>query len=136
MEEHIWPLAKVDNYLRNDYVLISLYVDDKKTLPENQQVHVNRINGGTRKLESYGHKWANFQTQFFKTNSQPYYVLLSSDGKQILNQPVGYTPDEADYTNFLQCGLDVFKELNNSIPQPEIELVPSLESTDQKDLVE
>jgi len=109
MEEHVWPLKKIDNYLRNDYVLISLYVDDKKELPEDEQVLVNRINGGTRKLESYGHKWANFQTQFFKTNSQPYYVLLNSDGTQILNQPVGYTPDEDDYAQFLECGLEVFK---------------------------
>ncbi|WP_298345545.1 thioredoxin family protein [uncultured Algibacter sp.] len=109
MEEHVWPLKSVDNYLRNDYVLISLYVDDKKALPEMEQVEVNRVNGGTRKLESYGHKWANFQTQFFKTNSQPYYVLLNSDGTQILNQAVGYTPDESDYTKFLECGLEVFK---------------------------
>ncbi|WP_034041708.1 protein-disulfide reductase DsbD family protein [Wocania ichthyoenteri] len=111
MEEHVWPLKKIDNYLRNDYVLISLYVDDKKTLPEDEQVNVNRVNGGTRKLESYGHKWANFQTQFFQTNSQPYYVLLNSDGTKILNQAVGYTPDEEDYARFLECGLSVFEKI-------------------------
>jgi len=110
MEEHVWPDAKIDKYLRKDYVLISLYVDDKKELPEEQQVNVNRINGGVRKLESYGHKWANFQTQFFQTNSQPYYVLLNSDGTKILNQAVGYTPDEEDYARFLECGLEVFKK--------------------------
>ena len=109
MEEHVWSKPKIDNYLRNDYVLISLYVDDKKDLPEDQQVLVNRINSGTRKLENYGHKWAHFQTQFFQTNSQPYYVLLSPDGKQILNSPVGYTPDEDEYAQFLQCGLDILK---------------------------
>ena len=110
MEEHVWPDSKIDKYLRKDYVLISLYVDDKKDLPKDQQVLVNRINGGTRKLESYGHKWAHFQTQFFQTNSQPYYVLLNSDGTQILNQAVGYTPDEEDYARFLECGLEVFKK--------------------------
>ena len=110
MEEHVWPDKTIDNYLRNDYVLISLYVDDKKELPQDQQIDVNRINGGTRKLESYGHKWANFQTQFFQSNSQPYYVLLSPDGKQILSEPVGYTPNEEDYAQFLQCGLDVFNQ--------------------------
>lgn len=113
MEEHVWPLKKIDNYLRNDYVLISLYVDDKKVLPEDQQVEVNRINGGTRKLETYAHKWANFQTQFFQTNSQPYYVLLNSDATQILNQPVGYTPNEDEYIQFLECGLEVFKKTSN-----------------------
>ncbi len=113
MEEHVWPLKKIDDYLRNDYVLISLYVDDKKTLPEAEQVDVNRINGGTRKLKSYGHKWANFQTQFFQNNSQPYYVLLNSDGTKILNQPADYTPDEDEYAQFLECGLKVFNESKN-----------------------
>ena len=113
MEEHVWPSKKIDNYLRNDYVLISLYVDDRKKLPSDEQISVNRINGGKRKLESYGHKWANFQTQFFQTNSQPYYVLLNSDGTKILNQAVGYTPNEDEYAQFLECGLEVFKTLNN-----------------------
>jgi thiol:disulfide interchange protein DsbD len=110
MEEHVWSSPKIDSYLRNDYVLISLYVDDKKELPEDEQIRVNRINGGTRELKNYGHKWANFQTQFFQTNSQPYYVLMDSEGKQILNQPVGYTPDEDDYATFLECGLETFKD--------------------------
>lgn len=109
MEEHVWSSPKIDSYLRNDYVLISLYVDDKKELPEDEQILVNRINGGTRKLKNYGHKWANFQTQFFQTNSQPYYVLMDSEGKQILNQPVGYTPNQEEYSKFLECGLEVFK---------------------------
>ncbi|MBT8266838.1 MAG: thioredoxin fold domain-containing protein [Bacteroidia bacterium] len=108
MEEHVWPDEKIKDYLENEFVLISLYVDDKEDLPKDEQIIVNRINGGTRQLENYGHKWAHFQTQFFKTNSQPYYVLLSPDGKEILNQPVGYTPNEDDYAEFLQCGLDVF----------------------------
>lgn len=110
MEEHVWPSDKIDGYLRDDYVLISLYVDDKKELPKEEQVEVNRINGGTRLLENYGHKWAHFQTQFFQTNSQPYYVLLTPDGKQVLNQPVGYTPDEQDYAEFLECGLNMFNK--------------------------
>ncbi|WP_298884318.1 thioredoxin family protein [uncultured Polaribacter sp.] len=112
MEEHVWPLPKIDNYLRNDFVLISLYVDDKKELPENEQILVNRVNGGTRKLKNYGHKWANYQTQFFKTNSQPYYVVLNSEGTKILNNAVGYTPDENEYAQFLECGLKVFNNKN------------------------
>lgn len=111
MEEHVWPADKIDSRLREDYVLISLYVDDKKQLPENEQINVNRVNGGVRKLENYGHKWAHFQTQFFQTNSQPYYVLLSADGTQVLNNAVGYTPDEEDYLRFLECGLDINNEL-------------------------
>ncbi len=110
MEEHIWPLEKIDNYLRNEYVLISLYVDDKKDLPADEKVEVNRVNGGKRLLKNYGHKWANFQTQFFKSNSQPYYVLLNSEGNKVLTEPVGYTPDEDDYAKFLSNGLEVFNK--------------------------
>jgi thiol:disulfide interchange protein DsbD len=108
MEEHVWPDEMIDKYLRNDFVIISLYVDDKKELPENEKVDVNRINGGTRTLKNYGHKWANFQTQFFQINSQPYYVLLSPDGKRVLNEPVGYTPDKLEYAKWLENGLASF----------------------------
>jgi len=110
MEEHVWPDETIDNYLRNDFVIISLYVDDKKELPEDQKVDVNRINGGTRTLKNYGHKWANYQTQFFQINSQPYYVLLSPDGKRVLNQPVGYTPDKLEYAKWLENGLANFSK--------------------------
>lgn len=110
MEEHVWPDTTIDNYLRNDYVLISLYVDDKKELPEAEKIYVKRTDGGVRKLENYGHKWAHFQTEFFQSNSQPYYVLLDSNGKTILNTPVPYTPDAKEYAAFLECGLEVFNE--------------------------
>ncbi len=110
MEEHVWPDTTIDNYLRNDYVLISLYVDDKKELPEAEKIYVKRADGGVRKLENYGHKWAHFQTEFFQSNSQPYYVLLDSNGKTILNTPVPYTPDAKEYAAFLECGLEVFNE--------------------------
>lgn len=105
MEEHVWPDAKIDNTLRNDYVLISLYVDDKKELPKEQQVVVKDVDGENRTLKNYGHKWAHFQATFFNTNSQPYYVLISPDGKKILNDAVGYTPDVEEYYKWLQDGL-------------------------------
>jgi thiol:disulfide interchange protein DsbD len=120
MEEHVWPDKKIDALLRNEYVLISLYVDDKKELPEEEQILVSRVNGGTRQLTNYGHKWAHFQTQFFQSNSQPFYVLLSADGKTVLNNPVGYTPDEEDYAAFLECGLKTFNEQKQAPPTFEI----------------
>ncbi|WP_298535619.1 thioredoxin family protein [uncultured Algibacter sp.] len=110
MEEHVWSIDKIDKYLRNEYVLISLYVDDKKDLPIEQQVEVNRVNGGTRLLIDYGHKWANFQTQFFKSNSQPYYVLYDANSNEVLTKPVGYTPDEDEYAAFLEKGLQAFNK--------------------------
>jgi thiol:disulfide interchange protein DsbD len=107
MEEHIWPKSNIKPFFEKDYVLISLYVDDKKELPKDQQLVVKRQDGGTRLLENYGHKWAHFQTQFFQSNSQPFYVLLSSDARTILTPPLGYTPDDEAYETFLNCGLEV-----------------------------
>ena len=106
MEEHIWPKSSIKPYFEEDYVLISLYVDDKKELPENQKLTVKRQDGGARTLENYGHKWAHFQTEFFQSNSQPFYVLMSPDAKTVLTPPVGYTPDEQEYELFLNCGLE------------------------------
>jgi len=108
MEEHVWPVKSVNKLIKEDFVLISLYVDDKRELPEEEKVEVEMANGQTRKLRNYGHKWASFQINYFETNAQPFYVLLSPDGK-LLNNPVGYTPDPQAYAAFLECGLKAFK---------------------------
>jgi thiol:disulfide interchange protein DsbD len=112
MEEHVWPLPEVDEVLRDNFVLISLYVDDKKELPESEQLYVKRTSGvGTRKLENYGHKWAHFQASYFGVNSQPFYLIMDPNTYQILNDPVGYMPDPSQYISFLECGLSEFKSL-------------------------
>lgn len=111
MEEHVWPTKPVYPFLEKDYVLISLYVDDKRELPEDQQIEVESALGGTRKLRTIGNKWSHFQTEYFQTNTQPYYVLMSPDG-QLLAQPRGYTPEEEQYAGFLQCGKDAFSRLS------------------------
>ena len=110
MEEHVWPLPEVDKILRDNFVLISLYVDDKKPLPINEKLFVNRTSGnGLRQLENYGHKWAHFQSQYFKVNSQPFYIIIDPNNFQILNEPVGYMPDVNDYLSFLNCGLSEYR---------------------------
>lgn len=111
MEEHVWPTKPVYPLLEKDYVLISLYVDDRQELPTDQQVEVKSALGGTRKLRTVGNKWSYFQTEYFQTNTQPYYVLLSPDG-QLLTQPRGYTPEQETYAGFLQCGKDAFTRLS------------------------
>jgi thiol:disulfide interchange protein len=110
MEEHVWPDPQVYKHLKEDYVLISLYVDEKIELPEEEQIVVEKATGGTRKLRNYGHKWAHFQTEYFETNAQPYYALLSPGG-QLLIPPVGYTPDANEYSDFLKCGLESFRKI-------------------------
>jgi thiol:disulfide interchange protein DsbD len=111
MEEIVWSKPSIAPYFENEYVLISLYVDDKKALPEAQKISVERLGGGTRTLTNYGHKWAHFQTEFFQSNSQPFYVLLSPDAKIELAPKVGYTPDVKNYEAFLKLGLEAFKAL-------------------------
>jgi len=111
MEEHVWPEPQVYEYLNEEFVLISLYVDEKVSLPKEAQKTVETINGGTRTLRTKGQKWAHFQTSTFRINSQPFYVLMTPGG-QVLNHPVTYTPDASEYAAFLKCGLDAFERLN------------------------
>jgi len=109
MEEHVWPNDKVLKKLRNDYVVISLYVDDKTLLEE---PYVSDFDG--KKKRNIGNKWADFQAKTFDNNSQPYYVLLSHDGQQLLTNPTGYPSEGTNdnkakfFNKFLQCGLDAF----------------------------
>jgi len=110
MEEQVWPDSRIKNKLNDDYVLISLYVDDKEELPKKEQIMVTRANGSKRKLRTYGNKWAHFQASYFENNSQPYYCLISPDG-ELLNPPVGYTPDNIEYIDFLECGLNAYETI-------------------------
>ncbi len=107
MEESVWTVDKIKKKLEEDFVLVSLYVDDKVLLPEEQQgIFEYTVGGETvkKKIKTIGNKWATFQTQVFNNNSQPYYVMLSPEGK-LLGNPVGYTPDVEEYEAFLDCGL-------------------------------
>lgn len=110
MEENVWPTPQVYKLLKDDYVLISLYVDEKIKLPENEQIEVPKYNGGTRIMLNYGHKWSHLQLEYFDKIAQPLYVLLSPDG-HLLNHPIEYTTDADEYVSFLQCGLDAYKRL-------------------------
>jgi thiol:disulfide interchange protein len=104
MEEKVWVDPSVLSMLRNDYVLVSLYVDDKKELPENLQYISATTN---RKVKTLGNKWSDFQTSRFKTNSQPWYVLLDHQERELVS-PIGYTPDIGEYTKYLEMGKTEF----------------------------
>ncbi|TWW02142.1 protein-disulfide reductase DsbD family protein [Chitinophaga pinensis] len=109
MEENVWPDEKVKTLIEEDYILVSLYVDDRKLLPEDQQFLFTTNTGRKKEIKSIGDKYATMQTENFVNNSQPYYVLISPDEK-LLTKPVGYTPDAGEYANWLKCGLDAFKK--------------------------
>jgi len=113
MEENVWDKEEVFNRLNDDYVLISLYVDDKEELPEEEKGVYTNINGKKRKIRTVGDKWSTMQSETFINNSQPYYVLLSND-EQLLTKPVGNTPDVDEYLAFLNCGLEANKKLTQT----------------------
>lgn len=104
MEENVWIEPDILSILSEKYVLISLYVDDKTELPEAEQ-KVSDCTG--KKIRTIGNKWSEYQTCTFKTNTQPYYVLMNADGA-ILNEPVGYTSNASEYKRFLEDGLKKF----------------------------
>ena len=108
MEEQVWSASNVYDILSENYVIISLYVDDKKALPEEDQFQYLRSNGSVKEIETIGDKWATLQTINFENNSQPYYALLDHD-MQLLNTTNAYEPDVDAYYDWLKKGLENFK---------------------------
>lgn len=106
MEEQVWPNAEVADMLRNDVVLVSLYVDERRDLPESEQ-SVESYGGKTFKIKTVGNKWSYLQASEFNTNSQPFYVMLDHSGNR-LGDGVGYDPDADKFVQFLRSGLAAF----------------------------
>jgi thiol:disulfide interchange protein len=107
MEENVWTKPEV-SLLMEKYILVSLYVDDKRVLPADQQQVYTTKAGSKVNIVTVGNKWGLFQTENFNASSQPWYVLISPDEK-LLTSPVGYTPNATEYAAWLQCGLDAFE---------------------------
>lgn len=115
MEENVWSQDQVRRTLTNDFVLISLYVDEREALPEAEHRVVERLDrpGATKKIDQVGEKWHHFQQSVYQASSQPFYVLVSPDGKT-LNPPVAYMPDAREYQQFLQCGIDTYQSMQEA----------------------
>lgn len=134
MEDNVWPEEEIKELMEN-YVIVSLYVDDKVALPEELQGTLEIDYGGgvtkKKKIESIGDKWATFETLTFEAVSQPYYVLLSPDG-YLLTDPVGYTPDVDQYAAFLQCGLDALEMLRSGDYDPDAVVIEDADEDDEE----
>ena len=111
MEEQVWSEPEVFSLLSEDYILISLYVDDRKPLDAAAQFNYAKPNGTVKAIKTVGDKWATFQTINFQNNSQPYYVLLDTE-LNLLEKPVGYTPDAEAYAQWLNNGLMRYQALH------------------------
>ena len=114
MEEQVWSDPEVDKRLRNDVVLVSLYVDDKTELPANQQT-VKKIGDRDFKIKTIGNKWSYLQAYRYQTNTQPQYILLDHN-EQMLNKPTSYNPDIQKYIDWLEEGKAGFNKINKSNP--------------------
>ncbi|MFT5256994.1 MAG: thiol:disulfide interchange protein [Arenicella sp.] len=109
MEENVWSDPAIYNLLKEEYILISLYVDDnKKELPKAAQFDFKKANGKIKKIKTYGDKWSTFQIINFKNASQPYYVLMNAD-LEILNSPQQYTTIDT-YRKWLEKGIENFNK--------------------------
>jgi thiol:disulfide interchange protein len=109
MEEQVWSREDIFSTINEEYVLISLYVDDRKELPLEERFNFLKASGDTKPIKTIGDKWATFQTVNFQNNSQPYYILMDADFN-LLNTPVAYTPDADEYLYWLQEGVKNYKE--------------------------
>ncbi len=107
MEENVWSQPQVSKYITDNFVLVSLYVDDREKLPVQQRTTYKKSNGAEVDITTNGDKWATFETENFGQTSQPLYVILNKDGK-LINHPVGYTPDAKTYLSWLSCGKETF----------------------------
>lgn len=104
MEENVWTRPEVRELIEKEFILVSLYVDDRKALPDSDQFLYTYQNGATAEIKTIGNKFSTFQTENFRNSAQPLYALVSPDEK-LLNHPVGYTPDVKEYVDWLKCGL-------------------------------
>ncbi|MGG9960335.1 protein-disulfide reductase DsbD family protein [Ferruginibacter sp. SUN106] len=109
MEENVWPDEKVKK-LMGEFILVSLYVDDRKKLPAFKQFTYTTTDGTKKDIVTVGDKWATFEVENFAHTSQPYYALISPDEK-LLNTPEPYESSPAAYAAWLQCGLDAFAKM-------------------------
>lgn len=105
MEDYVWADPSVLSILKNEVVLISLYVDDKKDLPENER-YISPVTG--KKIKTIGNKWSDFQITRYKANAQPYYIILDLNEQQLSNKPAHYDPDVEAYVSWLRAGIDKF----------------------------
>jgi len=106
MEDNVWSDPEVLKILKNDVVLISLYCDRKIDLPKDKQ-YVSKTTG--KEVVTIGNKWTDFQITRYKSNSQPLYVILDTDGKD-LSKPIAFTFDKQEYKKWLEDGIAAYKK--------------------------
>lgn len=115
MEENVWGEKGIIDILRNDVVVISLYVDDKRELPIEEQREVEIIPGKVKFLETIGNKWSYIQATRYKANTQPYYRILGPEGEDLSNGSADYEHhgNKEDFLAWLEEGIQLYNEEKN-----------------------
>jgi len=108
MEEAVWTDPTVENLMQKDFVVVSLYVDEKRKLPIQQRMVYTSEDGTQKSITTVGDKWSNFQIENFQATSQPQYAIIGTN-ETALTKTKGYTPDPDKFADWLKCGLDAFR---------------------------
>jgi len=109
MEEKVWTNRIVDSLMRNEFVVVSLYVDERRQLPLTEHTVYKTSTGQEKSIITVGDKWATFQTENFGATSQPQYAIISAD-QIALTKTKYYTPDADKFIEWLQCGIETYKK--------------------------
>jgi cytochrome c biogenesis protein CcdA/thioredoxin-related protein len=109
MEEKVWVDEEVRSLMKNNFIVVSLYVDERKKLPLAEQIEYTTKTGATKSIITVGDKWATFQAENFNAVSQPQYAIISADEKA-LTKTKSYTPDAGEFRDWLKAGLDAFSK--------------------------
>jgi thiol:disulfide interchange protein DsbD len=110
MEENVWTDPEVHDLIKKNYLLVSLYTDDRKKLPEDQQFKYVSPEGKSKNIVTIGDKFATMQTVNFINQSQPLYALITPD-EQLLTFPVAYEPNIQKYADWLKAGLEGWEKV-------------------------
>ncbi|MES2591436.1 MAG: cytochrome c biogenesis protein CcdA [Bacteroidota bacterium] len=109
MESQVWTDPEVDKRIRNEVVLVSLYVDDKTELPKDQQT-TKKLGDLEFNIKSIGNKWSYLQANLYKTNTQPQYILIDNNEKMLTSKTAHYDSNIQKYVNWLDEGINEFKK--------------------------
>ena len=108
MEENVWTDSRVDKLMKEEFILVSLYVDERTKLPSGSRTLHTTRDGSEKSIITVGDKWTAFQLENFGATSQPQYALISTDEKALVKTKF-YTPDASEFAAWLQCGLEAYR---------------------------
>jgi len=109
MEENVWTNPEVERLMKEEFVLVSLYVDERTKLPASQRTVHTMKNGSEKSIITIGDRWTAFQLENFEATAQPQYAIVSPDEKA-LTKTKFYTDNPKEFAAWLECGLKAHKE--------------------------